>query len=46
MARRAGVWSIGIASFAFDEAELRAAGADETAPSFADWAARRLARGW
>lgn len=46
MGRAAGVWSVGIAGFASDEDALAAAGADETAPSFAAWAERRLARGW
>ncbi|MCC6618639.1 MAG: HAD family hydrolase [Chloroflexi bacterium] len=46
MGRAAGVWSVGVASFASGEEALRAAGADETAPSFGDWAARRLDRGW
>jgi len=46
MGRAAGVWSVGIAGFASDEEALAAAGADETAPSFAAWAERRLARGW
>lgn len=46
MARAAGAWAVGIASFASSEEALMAAGADETAPSFAAWAERRLARGW
>lgn len=46
MARAAGTWAVGIGSFASDEASLRVAGADETAASFGEWAARRLARGW
>jgi phosphoglycolate phosphatase len=37
MARAIGVRAIGIASFAFGADALRAAGADETAPSVADW---------
>lgn len=46
MGLAAGTWSVGIASFASDEAALRAAGADETASSFAEWAERRVTRGW
>lgn len=42
MGRAAGVWSIGIAGFAASEDELRAAGADETAPSLAALADRWL----
>lgn len=41
MARSVGVRAIGIASFAFDADALRAAGADETAPSVADWVTAR-----
>lgn len=41
MARAAGVLAVGIASFAYDADALLAAGAHETAPSFAAWAARQ-----
>jgi HAD superfamily hydrolase (TIGR01509 family) len=41
MAGSVGAWAVGIASFAFDAAALTAAGADETAPSFAAWAFRQ-----
>jgi phosphoglycolate phosphatase len=44
MARAAGVRAVGIASFAFGADELLAAGADETAPSFAEWASRQPTR--
>lgn len=37
MAHAIGVRAVGIASFAFGPDALRAAGADETAPSVADW---------
>jgi HAD superfamily hydrolase (TIGR01509 family) len=43
MARAAGVRAVGIASFAFDAGELLAAGAEETAPSFAEWVTRQPA---
>jgi phosphoglycolate phosphatase len=39
MARAIGVRAVGIATFAFGPDALRAAGADETAPSVADWVA-------
>ncbi|MEO8246679.1 MAG: HAD hydrolase-like protein [Chloroflexota bacterium] len=42
MALAAGVRAIGIAGFATSEAQLRAAGAQETAPSFSAWAERWL----
>ena len=42
MAAAAGMRGVGIAGFAADEMQLRAAGADETAPSFAAWTARWL----
>ena len=42
MGRAAGVHAVGIASFAHDPAALRDAGADETAPSVADWVGRWL----
>jgi phosphoglycolate phosphatase-like HAD superfamily hydrolase len=37
MARAVGVRAIGIASVVGDPEELRAAGADEVAPTVADW---------
>jgi len=42
MGRAAGVHAVGIASFAHDHVALRDAGADETAPSVADWVGRWL----
>ncbi|EFK97063.1 hypothetical protein LDC_0906 [sediment metagenome] len=42
MARAAGARAVGIGSVLGDEASLRAAGADETAPSVAAWVDRLL----